>query len=100
MPFGPGDEAYLLQTLGTGEVTARINAIGWTEIKETAFAGIWLVEHRSPEDARLAFHIEVAEVPFLLRTPKEDLEAARRRLETSLAEFDVRDLDSFSSARS
>ena len=61
-----------------------------TEIRETAFSGIWLVEHRSPEDARVALHIEVAEVPFLLRTPQEDLEAASRRLQARLSEFDVR----------
>lgn len=90
MPFGPGEEAQLRGTLGCGEATASVNAIGVTEIRETAFSGIWLVEHRSPEDARVALHIEVAEVPFLLRTPQEDLEAASRRLQARLSEFDVR----------
>lgn len=87
LPFGPGDEERLLHILGTGEVNASVNAIGATQIRETAFSGIWIVEHRSVEDIRVAFHVEVADVPFLLRAPREDLEAASRRLEASLSEF-------------
>jgi hydrogenase-1 operon protein HyaF len=91
MPFGPGDEEGLIAALGTGEVTATVNAIGETRIRETAYPGVWLVEHLSAEESRLALHIEVAAVPFLLKTPTEDMAEARRRLDVHLSEFGAGD---------
>jgi hydrogenase-1 operon protein HyaF len=86
MPFGPGDEERLLTALGEGEVVATVNAIGETRVRETAYPGVWLVEHRAPDEARIALHVEVAEVPFLLRTPREDMVDGLRRLTARLAE--------------
>jgi len=87
MPFGPGDEEGLVAALGVGEVQATVNAIGETRIRETAYAGVWLVEHLSTEEARLALHVEVASVPFLLKTPTEDMAEACRRLDVTLSDF-------------
>ena len=87
MPFGPGDEARLLKVLGDGEVNATVSAIGDTRIRETTYPGVWVVEHLSVEGSRLALHVEVAEVPFLLRTPGEDLAEAQRRLDVFLSDL-------------
>ncbi len=87
MPFGPGDEDQLLAALGVGEVTATVNAIGATVMRETAYSGVWLVEHSAPDGARIALHVEVAEVPFLLKTPKEDMDGALQRLARHLEEL-------------
>jgi hydrogenase-1 operon protein HyaF len=86
MPFGPGDEERLLATLGQGEVVATVNAIGATKVRETAYAGVWLVEHLAPDEARIALHVEVAEVPFLLKTPRDDMVDGLRRLTARLLE--------------
>lgn len=88
MPFALGDEAQLCAALGEGEVVATVNALGETCVRETGYSGVWLVEHLSPERARIALHIEVAEVPFLLKTPQADLDEARRRLRERLASID------------
>ena len=85
MPFASGDEEQLRTALGEGEVVATIQAIGETRVCETGYSGVWLVEHFSPEQDRIALHLEVAEVPFLLKTPQDDLDDARKRLGKRLA---------------
>ena len=80
IPFASGDEEQLRATLGAGEVVATIDALGETTVLETAYAGVWLVEHFSPERVRIALHLEVAKVPFLLKAQNEDLVDARIRL--------------------
>lgn len=96
MPFAAGDEAQLRAALGEGEVLATVNAIGETTLRETGYSGVWLVEHSSPEQVRIALHLEVAEVPFLLKTPKDDLRDALRRLTTRLS--GLSDIDSTTTA--
>jgi hydrogenase-1 operon protein HyaF len=84
IPFGPGDKAQLLAELGTGEVSARIDALGPTHIRETALPGVWLVEYRAPDDSELALHIEVARVPGLLSTPTGEITIALEHLKERL----------------
>jgi hydrogenase-1 operon protein HyaF len=85
IPFGPGDEELLLEVLGRGEVNARVDALGPTLVRETAYAGVWLVDYRNAEDVRVALQLEVAEVPALLRAQSPDLAEAAQRLEAHLA---------------
>jgi hydrogenase-1 operon protein HyaF len=85
MPFGPGDEARLLAILGQGEVTARIDALGSSRVWETAFPGVWLVEHRNTEGERLTLHIEISSVPEILRSQREDIADALDRLDARLS---------------
>ncbi len=84
LPFGRADERLLRERLGRGEVSINIEALGPTEIRETAFAGVWWVEYFSTEKRRLAVHIEVSAVPSLLRTPQDDLIDSLSRLEQEL----------------
>jgi len=85
MPFGPGDEERLLALLGQGEIEARLNALGVTEIRETAVPGVWLVDHRNAEGERLVLHIEINTVPDILRTQAPDLRDAVATLDARLA---------------
>ncbi|WP_462328997.1 hydrogenase expression/formation C-terminal domain-containing protein [Thiohalocapsa halophila] len=85
MPFGPGDEERLMALLGTGEVTATVDALGLTHIQETAFSGVWIVEYLNTDGQRVALHLEVDHVPQLLRSQPEDLGAALAALNTQLA---------------
>lgn len=83
IPFGPGDLERLVGLLGTGEVSASVEALGPTRIQETAVPGVWLVDYRNAEGERLALHLEIAAVPDILRTRREDLD-------TAIAELDAR----------
>ncbi|MGE5154177.1 MAG: hydrogenase expression/formation C-terminal domain-containing protein [Bdellovibrio bacteriovorus] len=84
IPFGPGDEARLSDLLGTGEVSATIDALGKTLIRETAITGVWLVDYRNSEDQRLALHVEIATVPGILKAQPEDLATAITALDNRL----------------
>jgi len=85
LPFGPGDEERLLELLGRGEVEADIDALGPTRVWETAFPGVWLVDHRNAQGERLALHIEIASVPEILRSQSEDIADALTRLDACIA---------------
>ena len=84
LPFGPGDQDELFRYLGGGEVTAELHALGASRIRETGFTGVWVVDHANSEGERLALHIEIAEVPALLRSQPEDMREALERLQRHL----------------
>jgi hydrogenase-1 operon protein HyaF len=84
LPFGPGDEEELFRKLGRGEVTAELQALGTSRIWETGFPGVWVVDHANSEGERLSLHVEIAEVPALLRSQPEDMREALDRLQRHL----------------
>lgn len=86
MPFGPGDEEQLLAALGTGEVSARLTALGESRIAEASYPGVWIVDHYNTHGQRIAYHIEVTSVPAVLVTQPEDMADGLERLEAALAE--------------
>ena len=88
LPFGPGAEEQLLEYLGEGEVSATLNTLGRSRLWETRFPGVWLVDHYNPEQLRIAFQIEVTEVPAVLRSQREDVADGLDRLTGQLAEFE------------
>jgi len=85
IPFGPGDEARLLEILGEGEVKAEIDALGPTRVWESAVPGVWIIDHRNLEEHRLALLVEVTTIPDILCTQPQDLENAMRALDERLA---------------
>lgn len=84
IPFGPGDEQRLFAFLGEGEVTATLQALGPTHVRETAYPGVWVVEHRNPAGERIGLQIEVTEMPALLKTQPGDVAEGLSRLDASL----------------
>ncbi len=86
MPFGPGDEERLMQLLGSGEVTATVDALGSTRIRETAFGGVWIVEYLNADEQRVGLHLEIDEVPRMLRPQPGDLADALAAIDARLAE--------------
>jgi len=87
MPFGPGERDRLLEWLGKGEVTAKVDALGETRINESRFPGVWVVEHFSTERQQIALQVEIAEVPAMLRTPQADLADSERLLREALEQL-------------
>jgi len=85
LPFGPGDRDQLLQYLGRGEVSAELRALGTTQVWETAFPGVWVVDHAGPEGRQVALHIEVGPFPSLLCSQREDVQEALERLDRHLS---------------
>ncbi len=81
LPFGPGDEDQLLTLLGSGEIQVQLNSLGCSLIHETAFSGVWLIDHRNADDQRIALQIEITPIPAILKAQHEDLLDAIGRLE-------------------
>lgn len=86
IPFAPGERDALLERLGEGEIEATLQALGQSRLYETAYPGVWVVIHRSPQDIELTAHIEVTRAPVLLTTPAEDIRDAAEALTADLAQ--------------
>jgi HupH hydrogenase expression protein, C-terminal conserved region len=86
LPFAPGEYEQLRQTLGQGEVSARIEAIGPSEIIETGYPGVWWVTHYNVEGDIVADLIEIAWLPEIIKSQREDLIEGLARLKNRLNE--------------
>lgn len=77
-----GEEGYqfLQDKLGLGEVRAEINNFGRSEIRESAFPGIWWITHYNQNDEVYTELIEVCFVPELLKSPRDDVALGEFRL--------------------
>ena len=73
LPLAPTDHDFLIQFLGSGEVSATVNALGLSEINETRFSGIWLITHYNHHEEIIADLIEVTPLPDILKTQAEDI---------------------------
>lgn len=80
IPLAPGEEDKIVATLGEGEVQARIDALGPSEITETRYAGVWLVTHYNDEQEIIGRFIEITAMPDILRSQAEDIRQACARL--------------------
>ncbi|MFZ3018506.1 MAG: hydrogenase expression/formation C-terminal domain-containing protein [Gallionella sp.] len=85
LPFSPDEYERLRATLGRGEVTARLDAIGDSEIYETHFPGVWWVTHYNVEGDIVADLIEIAPVPAILQSQPEDVHIGLAHLRHILA---------------
>ena len=86
LPMGPGDAAELAATLGEGELSAQLEAIGPSTIRETAFPGIWWVTHRNQDDQIIAQFLEVTFMPSILRSQMEDVKHGLEALTSKLSQ--------------
>lgn len=86
LPLSPLEYEQLRFTLGQGEVTARLEAIGPSEIIETHYPGVWWVTHYNVEGDIIADMIEIASVPGILHSQPEDMRAGLAQLHAMLAQ--------------
>jgi len=85
IPMAPGEEERIIRELGTGEVQARMSALGPSEIIETRFPGVWLVTHYNSENAVIGKFIEVCDTPQILKAQAEDIREGLAQLTAQLA---------------
>ena len=84
LPLTPGDYDELGAALGQGAVSASIEAIGPSEVRETRYPGVWRVTHRNEAGEVVADLLEVCEVPAILLAPAEDVTEGLSRLREAL----------------
>ena len=80
LPFGPGELEQLETELGTGELSAELDALGISRIRETAYPGVWLLEHRNASGQVVGRYVEVTRTPEILVSQGADIAAGRARL--------------------
>ena len=85
IPMAPGEEERIIRELGTGEVQARLSALGPSEIRETRFPGVWLVIHYNSENEVIGKFIEVCDMPQILKAQTEDIREGLAQLTAQLA---------------
>jgi hydrogenase-1 operon protein HyaF len=85
LPFSPSEYEALRTALGRGEVSARLETIGDSELYETHYAGVWWVTHYNVEGDVIADLIEIAAVPAILHSQPEDVRDGLERLQQQLS---------------
>ena len=86
LPFAPGELEELEEYLGTGELTAVLDALGKSQIRETIYPGVWWLEHRNTEGEIVGRYIEITRTPEILMSQDADITAGRARLGDRLQE--------------
>jgi len=81
LPFGPGELEHLEALLGTGELSAKLDALGTSSIRETAYPGVWWLEHRNAFDEVVGRYLEITRTPEILSSQEADIIAGRAHLE-------------------
>ena len=89
IPLAPGEEDSIIETLGQGEVQARLDVLGPSQIYETKYAGVWLVTHYNDSDNIVSRFIEITELPDVLKSQREDVLNALDELATELGKDDT-----------
>ena len=89
IPLAPGEEDTIIETLGRGEVDARLDALGQSEIYETRYAGVWLVTHYNEAEAIVSRFVEITRLPDILKSQKEDMANALNELTQELGTEDT-----------
>ncbi|MGD8576471.1 MAG: hydrogenase expression/formation C-terminal domain-containing protein [Thiohalophilus sp.] len=94
LPMFPGDYELLKETLGYGEINVSIDAMGPTEIYETAIPGVWWITHYNSDDENIAEYIEITELPELIKTDPVEIQQAGSRLQQLIDDVNQHNLNS------
>lgn len=85
-PLGPDDLVRLKDLLGTGEVSAQLDCLGLTRIRETAVSGVWWITHCNEDGKVQGEFIEVTICPEILVTSAEELHSGQRLLQARISQ--------------
>ncbi len=92
LPFGPGEIEDLEGQLGTGEISAELDALGASRIRETIYPGVWWLEHYNAAGELAGTYIEITRVPEILKSQDADVAAGRARLHERISKSDEADV--------
>jgi hydrogenase-1 operon protein HyaF len=73
LPLAPGELAALENELGEGEVSATLNALGPSLLRETAVPGVWFVTHRNANEEITGQYLEIVKIPAILEDQEVDI---------------------------
>ncbi len=85
LPLSPAGRGLLRESLGSGEVSASIQALGESTVEESLYPGVWWITHRNLDGDVMAEAIEVAYVPEILSSDPQEASRGLQRLRERLA---------------
>jgi len=78
LPMAPDEFHGIKKMLGQGEIDLTLELDGPTRIRETAYAGVWWIQHTGKDGRILAEFIEITKFPdFLSAQPDQIADAVR-----------------------
>ena len=87
LPLAPQESRQLEELLGTGEVRAQLDALGTSEITETAIPGVWRVTHYNGDRIVVGQFLEITDCPAILKSQPQDLPTGVSRLDQLISEY-------------
>ena len=84
LPMAPDEFQGIKKMLGQGELDLTVEMDGPTRIRETAYPGVWWVQHKGEDGQILAEYIEIARFPDFLSAQPEHIAEATRHLRDRL----------------
>ena len=91
LPLAPGELDTLEEKLGEGEVSATLNALGPSLLRETAVPGVWFVTHRNANEEITGQYLEIVKVPAILEAQDVDIRQGIAALSESLEQANAQD---------
>lgn len=88
LPLAPQESRQLEELLGTGEVRAQLDALGTSEITETAIPGVWRVTHYNGDRVVVGQFLEITDCPAILKSQPQDLPGGVSRLDQLISAYD------------
>lgn len=85
--LGTDGYEFLKNQLGKGEIKATIESFGRSDLYETAYSGIWFIDHFNQDDELYTEQIEVSFLPELLKSHLDDVRLSATRLSQYLEEL-------------
>lgn len=76
LPISPDEFNGLKEMLGQGELDLVIDLDGPTRLRETAYAGVWWIQHRGTDDRVQSEYIEINRTPDFLNTDIDHIRQA------------------------
>lgn len=84
LPLTQADREQLQELLGHGEVSIRLEIAGVTEIRETAYSGVWWIRHMGAGGLVATEELAVTRIPEILPSDPHDVAAAAARIRHDL----------------
>lgn len=84
LPMTREDIEDLDKHLGRGEVNAKVEVAGNSDVWETSYSGVWRVRHFGTDERILVDDIVIAVIPEILMAHKDDISASVLRMNDAI----------------
>lgn len=81
IPLSTEEREQLFELLGHGELKISLSTLGKSEIYETLFSGVWVIQHRDEQGQFNGMFIEIGDIPDIILSHEDDRLTAATELQ-------------------